>query len=201
MAPDAPPRNCSHFMQICNASVTLTQSASDFCQRPSARSFCPGMPRRYFPYFLRLPGNGKRICNGSITRLQKCGISGTLNLLDDLPLLRPAHMAYVDGMDVDVVWCAESMTDPSPCSSLNLSGQPRHYSCSDHVCVMHAPDHVHTKRSQGSSAFALRAQASEQSDTLETRTKLTSHSALECGGLPQLPTPTLLQRSQRRPQV
>ena len=26
-----------------------------------------------------------------------------------------------------------------------------------------------------------------ESDTLETRTKLTSHSALECGGLPQLP--------------
>lgn len=132
-------------------------------------------------------------------------------------------MAYVDGMNDDVVWCAESMTDPSPCSSLAalLSATTLVVA----MCVMHAPDHVHTQRSQGSSpppphivmtschdhvhtqrdqgssAFALRAQASEQSDTLETRTKLTSHSALELGGLPRLPTPTLLQRSQRRPQV
>ena len=40
-----------------------------------------------------------------------------------------------------------------------------------------------------------------ESDTLETRTKLTSHSALDLGGLPRLPTPTTLQRSWRRPQV
>lgn len=60
-------------------------------------------------------------------------------------------------------------------------------------------DHVHTQRDQGSSAFALRAQASEQSDTLETRTKLTSHSALECGGLPQLPTPILTSKGIETP--
>lgn len=33
----------------------------------------------------------------------------------------------------------------------------------------------------------LRVELRRESDTLETRTKLTSHSALECGGLPQLP--------------
>ena len=88
MAPDAPPRKRSYFMQIHHASITLTQNASDFCQRPSDRSFCPGMKTLFFPYFRCLPGNGKRIQYGSVTRLQKCGISGTLNLMDDLPLVR-----------------------------------------------------------------------------------------------------------------
>lgn len=154
MAPDAPPRKRSHFMQIHNASITLTQSASDFCRRPSDRSFCPGTPRRYFSYYLRLPGNGKRIWNGSITRSQKCRFSATVFWRDDLPLVRPAHMSYVDGMNVDVVWCAESMTDPSVCVFSLSASPPPLLSCSDHVCVMHAPDHVHTKRSQGSSASA-----------------------------------------------
>ena len=181
MVRNAPPRKRSHFMQIHHASVTLTHFVSISCQRPSARSFCPGTPRRYFSYFRCLPGNGKRIWNGSVTRLQKCGISGALNLLDDLPLLRPAHMAYVDGMNVDVVWCIISMTDPSVCVIAHraMSCRPRHcvvaishddvmtcdspwpttrprppppLSCSDHVCVMHAPDHVHTKRDQGSAS-------------------------------------------------
>lgn len=150
MAPDAPPRNCLHFMQIHNASVTLTQSASISCGRPSARSFCPGTPRRYFSYYRCLPGNGKRIWNGSLTRLQKCRFSATVFWRDDLPLLRPAHMSYVDGMNDDVVWCIKSRTYPSVCVIARRLAL-RHYSCSDHVCVMHAPDHVHTQRSQGSS--------------------------------------------------
>ena len=40
-----------------------------------------------------------------------------------------------------------------------------------------------------------------ESDTLETRTKLTSHSALVLGGLPRLPAPFKLHEGQRRSQV
>ena len=40
-----------------------------------------------------------------------------------------------------------------------------------------------------------------KSDTLEARTKLTSHSALDLGGLPRLPFPFSLHEEWRRPQV
>lgn len=46
------------------------------------------------------------------------------------------------------------------------------------------------------SGFGLRRR---KSDTLETRTKLTSHSALECGGLPQLPTPIHTSKESETP--
>ena len=129
MAPDAPPRKRSHFMQICNASVTLTHFVSISCGRPSDRSFCPGTPRRYFSYYRCLPGNGKRIWNGSLTRSQKCRFSATVFWRDDLPLLRREGYTMDGWWNDDVVWCAESMTDPSPSRVIAhraMSCRPRH---------------------------------------------------------------------------
>lgn len=123
-------------------------------------------------------------------------------------------MAYVDGMNDDVVWCIESMTDPSVCVIAHraMSCRPRHSVVAiNHDDVMTC-DSPGLQRDQGSATTLVvtmcvttismttsthnvtkappRPPASGsggQSDTLETRTKLTSHSALECGGLPQLP--------------
>lgn len=145
-------------------------------------------------------------------------------MLDDLPLVRREGYTMDGWWNDDVVWCIKSMTDPSVCVIAQPERPASPPPCSDHVCVMHAPDHVHTKRSQGSSAppplcddhvpqrccdnpsetpllrprLRLRTPEAE-SDTLETRTKLTSHSALECGGLPQLPVPIHTSREPETP--
>ena len=139
---------------------------------------------------------------------------------------------YNGWMDDDVVWCAESMTDPSVCViaqperpsspppplmmvtmchndvatmrlTLPLLRSPlRHHSVMtrsrprrDSVTCDSCPKHPSSVLASG---FGLRRR---KSDTLETRTKLTSHSALECGGLPQLPDSLPLHEVRRRPQV
>lgn len=154
------------------------------------------MKTLFFPYYRRLPGNGKQIWNVSFTLSILCRFSGRVNLMDDLPLLRPAHMAYVDGMNDDVVWCIKSMTDPSVC----VIAQPERPTCL-------SPPHIvmtscHDPSRQRQPVPPPRPPASDsggQSDTLETRTKLTSHSALECGGLPQLPVPIHTSREPETP--
>ena len=107
-------------------------------------------------------------------------------------------MSYIDGMDDDVVWCAESMTDPSVC----VIAQPERPTCLSPPLMMVTMCHndVATMSEAPLLRPRLRLRTPEvESDTLETRTKLTSHSALECGGLPQLPTPIHTSKESETP--
>ena len=67
--------------------------------------------------------------------------------------------------------------------------------------VLRSAGHGHLLRLRLPSATLRSARLRRESDTLETRTKLTSHSALDLGGLPRLPFPFTLHEEWRRPQV